>query len=280
MINESTHTKTSAQPPSIHEQTVQRYFDNNSAYWSAVYERVDHVNDAVLTHRKDFSVDTICSTLEKGSLVLDAGCGAGFTAVDLLLAGYHVDGFDISQKMIALCEQNVLRHNIPSEAFRFLHTDHQDAEFETESYQAIVALGFLQYQSDEDLTLQRFYRLLQPGGILVISGPMRYKLSNGFGIVSSLKKLLKVQPPLTKEAQEILAISLHNYSVGLFRTLLERSGFKLVRYHGHGFVHIPLISERLALRRQLFLNRIFNGVARYTPLGRWGNDLIMVAKKQ
>ena len=81
-------------------------------------------------------------------------------------------------------------------------------------------------------------------------------------------------------SEEVLfQISAHAYSYGRFRRLLREAGFQIESCRGHGYVNFEIIGRRIGRRGELFLHRFFSAVARVLPIGRWANDLIVVARK-
>jgi hypothetical protein len=50
--------------------------------------------------------------------------------------------------------------------------------------------------------------------------------------------------------------------------------------YGHGFVEFAGLAPRLSYEAQLRLHRSCSTLAKRLPLGRWGNDLIVVARRR
>ncbi|NIR53127.1 methyltransferase domain-containing protein [candidate division KSB1 bacterium] len=264
-----------------HMELVEGYFDTHSKYWSDAYLRPRYVNDFVLIARNRIAVDFLCSYLRPQATVLDAGCGAGLTTMALVEKGFFVHGVDISQRMLDLCEQNLSEKDILPSRYLLTQADLLQAELRENSFDGIVALGFLQYQMDEHRALLALNKLLQPGGILVVSGPVKVKLSNYFGlgtiyyaVKNSLQKLQN-----NGELAVLHQISTHYYSLGRFRGLLRQAGFQLLDYKGHGFVNFAIIRDWTS-RGQHFLHRFFTRLSKFLPIERFGNDMVVVARKQ
>ena len=276
-------------------ELVESYFDENAKDWSDLYGKARRVNDLVLAARKDASVAHLTSRVPKGERILDAGCGAGRTSVDLMKAGYRICGVDIASKMLENAAKNFEAAGFDESNFELFCSDVFGVGFEPESFGGVAALGFLQYQSDELAALKELHRILKPGGILVVTGPTKRKFSNWFGLTRywyALRRRLKglgkpkPAPPPAKPVQKgggedvLMAISTHYYGYGRFRELLTAAGFEVVTIRGHGYVNFELIGKRIGQRGELFLHRFFSGLARVFPfLGRWANDVIAVARK-
>src|SRR5262245_20899468 len=165
-----------------HLDLVENYFDQNAGEWSDLYRRVQRVNDIVLADRKNTAVEQLSSRVPAGGRILDAGCGAGLAALDLAKRGYFVHGVDVAAKMLDLARRNLTENGIPANRFELSCGDVAGLGLAAGSFDGVAALGFLQYQPEERLALRELHRLLKPGGVIVITGPARTKLSNYFGL--------------------------------------------------------------------------------------------------
>lgn len=101
-----------------------------------------------------------------GCRVLDAACGPGLYAQELVQRGAHVTGFDQSPRMVELSRQRV-----PSARFR-VHdvVDPLDWLPDSSVDLALLALA-IEYVDDRVGALRELRRVLRPGGALVLSRP-------------------------------------------------------------------------------------------------------------
>lgn len=99
-----------------------------------------------------------------GQRVLDAGCGAGSHAAELIRRGASVTGLDKSPGMLAIARQR-LGSSVP------LHEADlaEPLPFASASFDAVLASLVMHYLQDWGPTLTEFRRVLVPGGCLVIS---------------------------------------------------------------------------------------------------------------
>jgi SAM-dependent methyltransferase len=95
------------------------------------------------------------------AVVVDVGCGTGRWARRLTTLGYQVIGIE---PCAAMREQAQRRQ--PD--LRVLPTDAAGAELATESADAVLAMGSLQYSSDPRADFARVARWLRPGGCLCL----------------------------------------------------------------------------------------------------------------
>ena len=114
-------------------------------------------------------------------LVLDAGCGAGRLLTELLRAGFQVEGCDISQEMLSLCQMNLEAAGFKTPLY---HKAIQDLPF-SNRYQVIflacATLMCITESEEVDRCLSTLHTNLLPGGCLVLSilTPTYLHLANG-----------------------------------------------------------------------------------------------------
>lgn len=263
-----------------HNERVRSYFDSHAEDWSRAYRETRGANDVVLGERLRLALE-LTADVEPPARVLDAGCGAGPLTVELARRGYRVVAADLSPEMVELCRDALTEADVDATAVELACGDILGLGLEAGSFDVVYALGFLQYQEDEAAALACLRELLEPGGRLVVSGPIRRRLGNVFGLwdhVSGLRRRLsKSRPP--DELDELLTISTHTYSVGRLRRLLAAAGFEPLASRPHGFVNYALIGPRLGASGELALHRFFTSVSRVLPIDRFANDLVALAAR-
>jgi SAM-dependent methyltransferase len=257
---------------------VEEYFDTNARSWSDLYSKAERANDVVLRDRKDAAVSFLAERLPAGARVLDAGCGAGLASVDLIERGFFVHGVDVADKMIAHCRENFAQRGLPAESYELTHGDVLNAGFEDESFDAVSALGFIQYQDDEVASLRELRRILKPGGLLFVSGPVKTRISNWFGFAGFYKRV-RWGATLPKGHEVLSTISDHYYTPGRMKYLLREAGFDVLECRGHGYVNFAFIGGRLGFKGELGLHRTLTGAAKILPLSRFANDMMAFARR-
>ncbi len=215
---------------------IEEHFGKHAVDWQDLYTRPWRLNHLVLANRRRVGVEKIGQHVAPCARVLDAGCGAGLVALDLVRQGFFVHGVDIADSMLELCQKRFNAAGITRDRYVFSRVNVGHANFEPGTFGGIVALGFLEYQDDELAVLHQLNRFLEPEGILVISGPAEIKLANYLGIPAYIRNRLArlglSKPSVTPAWPGLL----HWYSFGRFRNLLEITGFEVLEYYGHGFV--------------------------------------------
>ncbi|MGO9117332.1 MAG: class I SAM-dependent methyltransferase [Desulfomonilaceae bacterium] len=249
---------------------VLSYFDRNSDSWRDLYVTPRTTNELVLQERLNYALDFLSRNVPLHSSVLDVGCGSGSAAVKIAQMGYLVHGIDISMQMIASCREQLSRALPESESIIFTAGDFMDMELEASHYEAVIALGFLEYQINELAVLHRFHNIMKTGGLLIVSGPQSLSLSGGFGLTRLLLKLTGRQ-----------ALALHGYSRSRMSKLLLSAGFEVIDIIRHGFALLPMIEERIVgFRIAALAHKVLTGLSSVLPIEAFANDIIVAAIKK
>ena len=266
-----------------HTERVRSYFDSHAEDWSRAYRQPRSANDVVLGERLGLAM-TLTEDVASDASALDVGCGAGLLTVALARRGYHVTAVDLSPRMVELCRDALEGASVDQSTVQLACGNCLQMELDSGPFDVIYALGLLQYQEDELATLKRLRQLLRPGGRLVISGPIGRRVGNLFGawnLVTNARR--RVEAALGgdrwKEFEQVLAISHHTYSIGRLRRLLNEAGFETLALRPHGFVNYALIGSVIGVEGELTLNRLFSRLAKWTPIGRFANDLVAMAAR-
>jgi ubiquinone/menaquinone biosynthesis C-methylase UbiE len=100
-----------------------------------------------------------------GKRILDAGCGPGVYAEELVARGAEVVGFDASERMVELARER-LRGRAE---VRAANLEEPLAWLEDESFDLVVSALAMDYVEDWGIPLSEFHRVLKPAGKLVFS---------------------------------------------------------------------------------------------------------------
>lgn len=267
-----------------HREIVRRHFDQSVEYWRDLYEKVTKVNDYVLRERKDIAIEFLMKYVRQGGFVLDVGCGAGVTALEMARNGFKVRGFDLSEKMIVACGELARKAGMSEDMLTFSCGDFLEVEIADGSVDAVLALGFLEYVEDEIGMLGKLNQALRPGGILIVSGLAKYSVCTYFRLgffVSTIymKTKMALSPRFRERVKGIEPKQIHSYTVARFRNLLCAGGFEMVEHRKHGFANFMFVNELFGSRGDCTLHRLFTGLARIVPVGALGNDIVVAGRK-
>ena len=261
-----------------HIEFVKRRFDSATQAWRDLYYKPKMVNDLVLCDRKDIAVAFLTKYLKSDSKVLDAGCGAGVVALDIVKKGFYVHGIDISPQMIALCKRSFEQAEIDVSQYTFSTKNLAEPDLPAASFDAIVALGVLEYQQNEHEILRNFRKIVKPGGVLICSGPIKTRLSNYFGLGSLLVRICRtIGSRISKKISKPVRFDINHYSLCKLRVLLEMNGFDVREYMRHGYADFSFMNRLIGAGGNIFLHRIFTKLSGILPIDRWANDIVMVS---
>ncbi|MCG0278571.1 MAG: class I SAM-dependent methyltransferase [Thermanaeromonas sp.] len=102
---------------------------------------------------------------EPGLEILDVGCGTGNLSLELARMGVRVTGIDISQPMLDKARFKAEREGL---TVKFVLADARKLPFGDETFDAVVSVTALEFVPDLREALEEAYRVLKPGGRLVV----------------------------------------------------------------------------------------------------------------
>jgi SAM-dependent methyltransferase len=147
-----------------------------SAFWS-LYGRYTWDHHGAKSQVSD-PPESIVAIIQKrlhapNEWVLDAGCGTGNYAIAFAKEGFCVIGTDFAAGMLTRAKAKVTHHLLQRVSFQTADLN-LPLEFPIARFDHIVSISVLQAVTNPILTLKEFYRVLKPGGTLVVSLPKRY----------------------------------------------------------------------------------------------------------
>ncbi|KAK3066072.1 hypothetical protein LTR53_017718 [Teratosphaeriaceae sp. CCFEE 6253] len=108
--------------------------------------------------------------LDNGSRVLDAGAGSGVVASYMAQKGLLVEGVDLTPMHVADAQRVIRARGLEQQVSVRLGDYHDlpDADFHDASFDGIYTMETFVHADDPRKVLLNFYRLLRPGGVLVL----------------------------------------------------------------------------------------------------------------
>jgi MPBQ/MSBQ methyltransferase len=104
--------------------------------------------------------------------LLEVGCGPAVMTPDLLAMGFQVQGVDVSPEMLRRARLRMAGHPL-AQRCRFSAGDFEQLAFPDACFDAVLAMGVLEYLADYGAALREIHRVLRPGGIAMLAGPLR-----------------------------------------------------------------------------------------------------------
>jgi len=147
------------------DQHAFQKYDSRGAYHWGMLSRNPRKHHPFLAARYRICLDMLGDVAGKD--VLDFGCGDGALAGLIAMGGGRVTGIDPSEAGLALARQEFARRGLKGCFFSSSHHlvgDHFDA---------VVCADVIEHVTDADSLLQEIRRVLKPGGLAVLSTPIR-----------------------------------------------------------------------------------------------------------
>ena len=143
---------------------TESFWDREAEGYDAAHGEDDAVSNA-LWIRMAAVLRLLAPAPDQGR-VLDCGMGPGRLLLELERRGWTVAGIDLSGEMVARA-----RLRLPQSAERLIQGTLESLPFPSESFDAAVATGVLEYVEDVPRALAEVSRVLRPGGLFVVGAP-------------------------------------------------------------------------------------------------------------
>jgi tocopherol O-methyltransferase len=213
------------------EKKVQHYYDN---FWSTknqrtkqfmstgfhfgYYERGINSYEQATKNMNNYIGRLLAINNRQPLHIFDAGCGVGATSLYLAAQHPHVffTGLALAPAEIKLARQNQRKKHIRNA--RFLVGNYTHTTFPSKSFDGVFALESFEYAANKKNAIQEMYRILIPGGKIVIVDGFLCKdtPSNSF-----MKKIY---------SQDLEQRALQQYaSIQKMKTYLRTAGFTDIR---------------------------------------------------
>lgn len=143
---------------------INERFDREALQWKKLYRKKNNFlypyNDKL--YRKQYVIEYLNKI--KRNKVIDIGCGAGGYFKEILNNANHLTGLDSSKEMIKLANSS----DINSDKLKLINDNFLNASFE-DKFDCAIAVGFLEYQSNDNDFLKKIENTIDDNGYLILT---------------------------------------------------------------------------------------------------------------
>jgi ubiquinone/menaquinone biosynthesis C-methylase UbiE len=148
------------------QEEILRHFEERVDYWHDVYTAKTF--DGYMLQKRRQGVLDLCQKTERGGSILDVGCGAGLTCLELVRRGFQVSGIDISPKMIDRARAEAAQQRLDCE---FQVGMANELPYPDNHFDTVIAMGLLEYVEQDGPVLTEIYRVMRADGRLILNMP-------------------------------------------------------------------------------------------------------------
>ena len=271
-----------------YNQTLNHYqnwwrLDNNLAVHYGIWDKNTRNFQESLANTNKVLMEM--ATIKEGEHILDAGCGVGGSAFYLAVhRKAKVTGITLSEKQYEYASDKCYKLGLDS-LVDFKIENYTQTRFKNNSFDVIWAIESITSAPDKSLFAKEAFRLLKPGGRLIIAD--YYKVNNN---QDDPDNLLEKWRNLWSMANFLTAFE--------FKSIINKSGFKMV-YERNVTKEITPTAKRmywsyllggpLAVAYNLFnkpsafaQNHYKSGLYQYKALkkGLWNYSIILFEKQK
>lgn len=145
------------------------YFDRYGDTWIDAYQKESEAWYEYNTLQ--FRMKHALALIQKGKLgtAVDLGCGAGYALIKMKLMGFRqVIGIDISNRMLTTAGKLLNKHGLAKEIELYKADVRNLSMISSGSVDVCIALGVIEYLSNDEHLLREINRILNLGGTAII----------------------------------------------------------------------------------------------------------------
>ncbi|KAK9323841.1 S-adenosyl-L-methionine-dependent methyltransferase [Lipomyces orientalis] len=156
--------------------------------------------------------------LESGATVLDAGCGIGHVAIYMARKGLRVQAIDVVNRHLHKAQRNIKAQGLEDRiTVRKMDYHHLDG-FTDGSLDGVYTMETFVHATDPEGVAKEFFRVLKPGGSIVLHEYDHADLTATPNVKVSLEQINK----------HAAMPALNRFGPGVLQRIMEEAGFEQV----------------------------------------------------
>jgi ubiquinone/menaquinone biosynthesis C-methylase UbiE len=258
------------EPRALTSRTAVAYFDSHAEYYEKNQYRTSR--RTFVNGRHDQIVAILAGLdVPAGATVLDAGCGPGNLLPEFARRFRRVVAMDASPGMLRVARSRAVSFgNVEYRA-----GDIEALPFADASIDLVCSAGVIEYLPRVDRVLAEMYRVLRPGGMLIL--PTTNLLAPAHWFRRLTESMVRIPAVARAFGLEPGSYRLWYHFIPRFKRRLGSAGFVLLRER-HFYLTLPRPLDRLlpgpARRVEQFFNRYMS-----SSLGHLAEGYLAVARK-
>ena len=178
------------------QESINQLFNDNS---KAFGEEIEKQYEAGTYRRGEVFLRKVKKHVHMGASILDYGCGTGRISMMLGKEGYQVQGIDPAVEHIQMAASLNQSSHV---GFNVLSNFNAPAS----SFDAVVSSSVFEFVPDPEQYINDIYRLLKPGGKLIISFPNTFSLWRVYSKIRFGKRYNHFKFQTTRKKSKIIAL--------------------------------------------------------------------------
>jgi ubiquinone/menaquinone biosynthesis C-methylase UbiE len=230
-----------------YDTLVHQHFRSTLPYWEQIYAGRS-VYDRIYQERARRAIAYLdCINLSRDIPVLEVGCGPGVMTAAMARKGFCVSAIDSVPEMVERTRANAQQAGLGSQVFARVGNI-ESLPFADATFELVMVIGVSEWLLSVTRPLAEIFRVLEPGGHLIISADNNWSLHQILDPVvnPALKPIKRCVGKLLRFAGlRTLAPRFHAYSLREFDNALSHSGFKKIANQTFGFGPFTLCNRIL-----------------------------------